>query len=188
MAASPSASFNLPQTCATDTRTYCAEPVESANWTPVRHEHHNGKPKKIPIDPHTGRRASSTDPASWGTYQEAAAYARRTGSGIGFMLTPNDPYTLIDVDSCRDPDTGELTADARLLVDRLQTYTEVSTSGTGLHLIARARKPGPRCRRTDLGIEIYDRARLVVFTGQHIAGTPRDAQNRQDEVDRKSVV
>ncbi len=43
---------------------------------------------KLPISPATGRPASSTDPATWGSYQQAKATASRFGlDGIGFVFT-----------------------------------------------------------------------------------------------------
>ncbi len=40
----------------------------------------------------------------------------------------------IDLDTCRDPETGAIEGWAQAIVDRLGTYTEVSPSGTGVKL------------------------------------------------------
>src|SRR3712207_8238473 len=61
------------------------------------------------------------------------------------------PYTTlfrsVDKDGCRDRETGELTPDTFILLGRLATFAEASVSGTGIHAIAVATKPGPRCRK-----------------------------------------
>src|SRR3954467_4255354 len=63
--------------------------------------------QKMPIDPKTGRHADTTRPATWGTFEQAVAYAQRPGhNGIGYVFSPNDPYTGIDLDHCRNAETG----------------------------------------------------------------------------------
>ena len=57
---------------------------------------------------------------------------------------PDPPLMLVDLDDVRDPETGELCPQARNIVDRLDAYTEVSQSGTGLHVFVRAALPGDR--------------------------------------------
>src|SRR5690606_11120858 len=78
---------------------------------------------KRPIDAKTGKAASSTDPATWSGYSVAIAYP---GDGPGFVLTPDDPYTVIDLDNCRDANTGQVAPDALEIVDRFNSYTEIS--------------------------------------------------------------
>ena len=56
----------------------------------------NSVEDKLPRNPRTGRVASVTDPSTWGTYQEAIQSGAKQ---IGFVLTPWDPYTIIDLDN-----------------------------------------------------------------------------------------
>jgi putative DNA primase/helicase len=142
----------------------------------------DGKLDKVPVDPASGRNADAGNPATWGTVEAAHAAARRRGLGIGYVFAEDDPFTGVDKDGCRDPETGELTPDAFILLGRLATYAEASISGRGLHAIARATKPGPRCRRRRGDLEIYDRLRLFAFSGAHLTGTPRAVMDRQAEV------
>lgn len=122
--------------------------------------------EKIPFSPKTGRRASSTDLMTWGTFFEALE-ALDTGryDGVGFVFCSADPYSGIDLDKCRDPETGKLTLGARAIVDAFKgAYTEVSPSGTGVHIIARGKLPekGKRCE----WIEAYTQDRYFTVTGR----------------------
>jgi len=124
---------------------------------------------KLPVNPHTGAAASSTDPTTWGTIEEAlAAVDRYHLDGVGFVFTKDDPYLFIDVDHCVDPATGKIETRGQAIVDRIPGYWEVSTSGTGLHGLVRAVKPGDRCRTG--AIEVYDQGRFMVWTGRTLPG------------------
>lgn len=139
-----------------------------------------GHRNKRPVQPN-GRPASSTDPATWGTFEQCAA-AVESGKvdGVGFVFSEADPYAGIDLDKCRDPETGQIDPEALALVERLASYTEVSQSGRGLHIIVRATLPGTG--RNAGGIEIYNKGRYFVMTGHHLDGTPTTIEARQDEV------
>src|SRR5882724_1984633 len=55
---------------------------------------------------------------------------RQDWDGIGLVVTTQNKLVGSDLDQCRDPDTGAIAVWAQSMVDRLQTYTDVSTSGT----------------------------------------------------------
>src|SRR5262245_46980963 len=85
---------------------------------------------KVPVSPHTGRRGSVDDPATWAEFDRAVSrYQQQRLDGIGLVLTPDDPFVGVDVDGCRDPGTGVLGRKATEIVDLLRSYTEVSPSG-----------------------------------------------------------
>ena len=127
--------------------------------------------------------ASSTDPTTWITYDEAVALAASAGlPGVGYVFAADDPYTGIDLDKCRDPQSGVIAPWAQRLIERLDSYTEVSPSGTGVHVLVRATLPGPGKKRngTEGGaIEAYDRARYFTVSGQVVPGTPPEIAERQ---------
>ncbi|MGO9019177.1 MAG: hypothetical protein ACLQVJ_12605 [Syntrophobacteraceae bacterium] len=146
-------------------------------WLGWKYETREGKLTKIPKDPKTGMNASSTDPDTWSTIQEALIATKTYGlDGIGFVFSESDPYTGIDLDSCINPDTGELESWARRWVDLLQSYTEITPSGKGLHIIVKGRKPAgfSRCRKGK--IEVYDRERFFTFTGNLFNGNGSDTR------------
>ncbi len=144
----------------------------------------NGGREKAPVDPHTGRRARTNDPATWGTLREALGRARRGpgDGGVGFVWSRDDPYTGIDFDGCRDPETGEIEDWVLNAVARLDSYTEVSVSGTGLHVIVRGRLPGGG--RKAGPVEMYDQGRFFCFTGQPLGyGSQKPIAERQGLVE-----
>ena len=97
------------------------------------------KPSKVPITPGEASPASVADPATWGTFEEAWADATASGRDIGFFFTEDDPYVGVDLDACRDPDSGAIEPWAEGVIDTLDSYTEVSPSGTGIHIFVRGK-------------------------------------------------
>ena len=129
-----------------------------------------------------------SDRSLWHNFEtvriECAVREHNGRLGAGLILTPECGYVGIDLDDVRDRDTGALTADGARIVALLNTYTEISPSGTGLRLFVRGKKPGPRTRiATVHGVEIYDRGRWVSLTGRHLAGTPTTVQPSQAGLD-----
>src|SRR5690625_560534 len=100
--------------------------------------------------------------------------------GIGYVFSSSDPYTGIDLDDCFVD--GGLTEQARSIVESLNSYTERSPSGKGLHILVKATKPGPRCKNSKKDIEMYDEAAYFTVTGDYLEGTPRTIEQRQQEV------
>lgn len=91
---------------------------------------------KIPYNPATGGMAKANDPGTWSDY-ETAVKAAESGKydGIGFELG-NSGYCGIDLDHCVTD--GRPDATAARIARELNSYTEYSISGTGLHIIARS--------------------------------------------------
>jgi putative DNA primase/helicase len=119
------------------------------------------KPDKVPYSARTGRRASSTDLLTWSTFQEALeAYDDGEYAGLGFVFSSADPYTGIDLDDCVDAD-GEIAGWALEIVRYFDSYTELSATGTGLHVIVRGEIPN---RRKD-EVEVYSSKRFFTMTG-----------------------
>lgn len=123
----------------------------------------NGKLSKIPVDPKTGQAASTTDSTTWGEFAEALDNHRSgKADGIGFVFTKDDPYFGIDLDGCVNangkPETWFVG-----IVKLLRTYTEITVSRRGLHIIGRGKLP-PGGRRKGQ-IEMYDEGRSFVMTG-----------------------
>lgn len=144
-------------------------------WVAWKYEFRNGpssKPTKPPISPRTGFGASHSKPETWGTYQDAFERARRSNlPGVGFVLADGDEICGIDLDACRDPDTGEIEPWAAEIVALAETYAEVSPSGEGIRLFARG-KPEKTIKADKAHVEIYGKLRYLTVTGQHVDGTP----------------
>jgi hypothetical protein len=147
-----------------------AELLETAQWVARRGN-------KEPVDPKGGSNARTNDPTTWGTVEEAVSRAERDGlDGVGFVFSEDDPYCGVDLDGCRDPETGNLEGWAQEIIDELASYTEVSPSGTGIHVIVRGVLPRSGKRGQ---IEMYDSGRYFTVTGEHLNGTSRTVRSAQ---------
>lgn len=101
--------------------------------------------------------------------------------GIGFVFTEDDPFVGVDIDKCRDPETGALTQNAQEIIKELNSYTEASPSGTGVHIICRGNHirvgHNPRGKNP---VEMYSWGRYFTVNGEHIAGTPSTIEDRHE--------
>lgn len=155
-------------------------------WVCWRYEERDGRETKCPYDAwNPGHRASSTDPTTWTTVEDAIEAASGY-DGIGFVFSPDDPFCGIDLDDCLN-EAGRQIWGADF-VPWLDTYTEISPSGRGLKLVLRGRKPsGARCSRRNVEgqgkVEVYDSGRFFTITGQRWTGTPPDILERQQQLD-----
>lgn len=123
----------------------------------------NGKPNKAPINPKTGLPASSTDPSTWVTFEEAV---NSNYAAIGFMLSKDDPFAIVDLDATEDPTIASLQAK---IYGSLEGYAERSLSGKGCHIVLNG-LVGGGCRRD--AVEVYDRERYMIFTGDVVRRSP----------------
>jgi hypothetical protein len=131
-------------------------------------------------------KADKTDEDSWATFEEAlAALERGEVDAIGFVFSKGDRFFVVDLDRVVDPETGEIVPAAEKIIHALNTYTELSCSGTGAHAIGAGQKPDwAKCKIATpaFDIEVYDQKRFVVMTGNTICG--RGAlQERQQELE-----
>lgn len=152
-------------------------------WVCWRYETRGGKRTKIPLQP-SGALASSNDPATWATF-DTARTAPIPYEGVGFVLSPEDPYAGIDLDHCITDD-NRLWGWAELIVASFASYTEITPSGTGLRIWVRGRLPdrGRKKAMPDGGaIEVYDRGRFFTISGRHWPGTPFAIKERQGLLD-----
>ena len=133
-----------------------------------------GKDRKVPYDPKTSLRASSTNPATWATLEAAlAAKEQYTYSGLGYVFTKESGIVGIDIDHCRDSQTGALNEIAAAITQRLSgTYGEISPSGTGIHLFVQGDMPGKGNKNSETGVEMYAHSRFFTYTGLPLPGAP----------------
>lgn len=142
----------------------------------------NGKETtKVPYQTN-GFKASADKPSTWTTF-DAVVKAWNNGDsnydGIGFQFG-NSPYCGYDQDHCIVD--GVLTPLAQDIILKLDSYTELSQSGTGIHIIVEAKKLGKRCKNPKTGQEIYDEGRGFWITGVRIGSAPATIEARQDEL------
>lgn len=144
------------------------------------------KPYKLPIEPRRGGAAASDRCETWSSLEDARAAVRNwLLSGIGFVFSDSDPYAGVDLDNCREPETGEITEWAWNIIRVLNSYTEVSPSGTGVHTIVRGELPAGKGNQISYGtgkIEMFSRARYFTFSSLHVEHTPTEIFDRQAEL------
>lgn len=155
------------------------------------------KPTKLPFQVN-GDNASSTDPATWTTFDSAyRCWQAGAGgySGIGFVFALDDPYCGIDLDGCRDPKSGTFADWARAILLACDSYAEVSPSMTGAKLFVRGKLPWdsgknvkvpgvPKVCDKEPGIEMYEHGRYFAVTGLRLSGKPGICTDQQALVDR----
>jgi hypothetical protein len=145
------------------------------NWRWGELDPNTGKRKKPPYQPaNPAVYASSTNEATWGTFEEALAVVDAgKADGIGFSLLA--PYVLVDLDA-------ELSrSDRGAIAFTLDSYTETSVSGTGWHVILRANLSGHGRHPEGLGVFQVDR--FCYFSGSHLVGTPTTIEWRQAQLE-----
>lgn len=167
----------LPADCQACPIPELAEYPQWTAWNWGKPDPKTGKRGKLPINPHTGKAASSTDPATWGTFEQARQAVEQFNlAGVGFCLTGEDPFVGVDVDDCLQGDPGP----AVEIVEQFDSYTEKSPSGKGLRIICKGQLP-EWSRKKAGDFEAYDCKRFVTITG-NVWGEWREVREAQEAV------
>lgn len=142
----------------------------------------NGKFTKRPYNALSGNMAKVNDPLTWSTFNLALSGCEKYNyDGIGFVL--GDGIFGVDLDNHVDENTteeeiAEFKRLANEFVATLDSYTEWSQSGKGVHIICKGKLPEGSRRKGC--VEMYDENRFFAFTGRAIRNIP--LQNREEEV------
>lgn len=135
--------------------------------------------KKIPYNPQTGQRANPADSVSGVPFDVAVSgLTRGKYDGIGFILADNG-IVGIDLDHCLDSETGNIEEWALEIINAIDSYTELSPSGTGFHIFAKGDIPANGRRKGQL--EIYKSKRYLTVTGIPF-GESKEIAYREKEV------
>lgn len=128
---------------------------------------------KRPINPATRWPASVSNSTTWASYEQALScvHPKSLCRGIGFVLN-GTPYVGIDLDKCRDVETGTITQWANKIIDQLDSYAEISPSGSGIHIFVRGKLScdGRIYKRRGIKIEMYQKGRYLTVTGNVLPG------------------
>lgn len=139
-------------------------------WVLWKLELVDGRQTKVPYST-KGYKASIQNPATWSSFAEVMqAGPSIQASGIGLVLTANDPYSGIDIDN--KPENPASPAEQLVhqkILEAFPSYTERSVGGHGYHIIVRGKVP----RGSDRGhVGIYSIDRYLTFTGQVVRNAP----------------
>lgn len=120
--------------------------------------------RKVPCAPN-GIPGDAHDTSNHMTYAFAEERSKFYGAGygVGFVLTPNDPFFCLDIDKCLQPDGTWSTLSLELLDMLPGALVEVSQSGTGLHVIGRGIMPDHARKNVPLHIELYSQMRFIAL-------------------------
>jgi len=126
------------------------------------------------------RASVSVNGSPWMDFNSARNYAEHYNLKIGFIITPHDPFTCVDLD-VKDAFTingtgkpvpkEQWTTPEKLnefsgIVQLAQSYSELSASNKGVHVWLYGNIGGGR--RKD-GIEIYSADRFIICTGNVVS-------------------
>lgn len=147
-------------------------------WVGYKIEIRDDKKTKIPYNAINGAKARSNDPDTWTSFDVACFGCVKYGfNGIGFML--GDGYFGVDLDNHEDASGQKAMTREEFLeyasdfINTLQSYTEYSPSGEGIHIICKGSLPeGANKRRNGVPVEMYDRGRFFTMTGNVISALP----------------
>ena len=137
------------------------------------------KPDRVPMRANFSN-ASVTNPKTWCSFDDAvSALKKKNFNGIGFVFTGEDPYCGIDMDSCVNPKTNIIESWAKDWIDKFASYTELSPSGTGVHIIVKGKLLSEKGKKKG-DYEIYDRKRFFTVTGNIISPEYSHIEERQE--------
>ena len=139
-------------------------------WVCFKIVNRDGKNTKIPINAISGKNAKCNDQLTWTNFDVAIRGVEKYNcDGLGFML--GDGVFGIDLDDVEESVKKEF-------IDKINSYTEKSVSGKGIHIICYGKLPEGRRRKGKF--EMYDKDRFFAFTGDAIKNVP--IFNREQEV------
>jgi putative DNA primase/helicase len=147
-------------------------------WVMWKAEPRGDRVSKVPYRLN-GRKASSTNPDTWTSFDRALSAVSRF-SGIGFVFTAADGICGIDLDHVITD--GGVEPWVAHMVEALDSYTEYSVSGQGLHILCGGVIPDGSRHRVE-PVEIYDRGRFFATTGR-LYGELKPLRDTQPEIDR----
>ena len=125
---------------------------------------------KVPKSPLYNGNASPTDSKMWGTYEQAVKACKEYNySGIGFVFTADTDFCGIDIDHCIN-ENGEIHKNALDILSTMDSYAEISPSGTGIHIIYKGKvheewkKKKTNALDKGIHLEMYQKDRYFTFT------------------------
>lgn len=148
------------------------------HWLVWKHEERDGKKTKVPYSA-LGGAGKTNDPATWSTFAEAlAAYEKGNYDGLGFVFT-DTPYIGIDIDGVIND--NEAPREIGEIIGRFNSYTEISQSGTGFHVIVKGKLPEGRRRNGQYEMYGDGSPRYFAMTG-NVGNTPLPIRECQNEI------
>ena len=157
-----------------------AELAQRQQWLLWKFEAKEGqkKPGKIPYYVAGGRRTGGQgedrDRMRLATLPVVRkAYEKGGWHGVGFAFLPDDGLIGIDLDGQLEAD-GTWSDRCRSIVAACDSFTEISPSGKGVHIICLGETRTNKCN--DIGIEVFAGRQFFTFTANRFPNTPDDVR------------
>lgn len=168
------------------------------NWVVWKYENRKTskgeiKKTKVPYQVN-GKKAKSTNPDTWDSFENVIKTLDRFPDkfdGVGFVFSQDSGIMGLDFDRVKDHETGEWDPEALKEIKSLNSYTEISPSGEGVHVIVKGMVPlepdkdgkiGTGKNNQELGREMYHSGRFFTITGNVLSGAPRVINQAQEAV------
>ena len=168
------------------------------NWVVWKYENRKTskgeiKKTKVPYQVN-GKKAKSTNPDTWESFENVIKTLDRFPDkfdGVGFVFSQDSGIMGLDFDHVKDHETGEWDPEALKEIKSLNSYTEISPSGEGVHVIVKGMVPlepdkdgkiGTGKNNQELGREMYHSGRFFTITGNVLSGAPRVINQAQEAV------
>lgn len=169
------------------------EMKQTRRWVCYKVETRDGKQTKVPYNAINGDYAKSSDSSTWTIFRVAITGCVKFGfDGIGFMLgedkTTGVRYFGIDLDNHEDENGNKpMTKDdffdfSSEFINSLNSYTEYSHSGEGIHIICKGTLPEGARRKNGVCVEMYDKGRFFTMTGNVILNEPVNERTEEAKV------
>ena len=137
---------------------------------------------KIPMRAFERLGASSTRPETWSPFTAAVeALEAKVYDWLGFVFADNG-IVGIDIDCGFGPD-GTYTDICREIIDWCGSYTELSRSGRGVHILVKGKLPWPG-KNNLAGVEIYQSRRFFIMTGKVVDQKHKQLVEAQEAIDK----
>lgn len=168
---------------------------ERPQWVLWKDIERDGQPTKVPFQVN-GKPAKTSDPNTWSTFAlvRDTYFATGQDAGVGFVFADTDHFCGIDLNGCRDPDTGIIAEWAASIIRDFGTYAEISPSQTGVKLFCIGVLPVrtgkniklPQFQNENIdkvpGVEMYDHGRYFAVTGMRLDDNRAEPEERQPHV------
>jgi transcription initiation factor TFIIIB Brf1 subunit/transcription initiation factor TFIIB len=156
--------------------------IESDQWLLWKATDNNQKIPRAPWE--TGdplHYVDAIDPSNWVSLNEAKRWQSKLPQNfnLAYVLTRDDRIAFLDLDDVMID--GQPSPAAQEIIKKANSYTAISTSGTGIHIFVNSclkdnikSLTGPIDERSSQSLEVYDRNRFIAITGNHIQSTPKE--------------
>lgn len=164
-------------------------------WKYADRKNNSGEIKKTK-EPYqiNGKRAESDNPETWGSFENIVKTLERFPErydGIGFVFSQDSGLMGLDFDHVKDSESGEWDPEACKEIESLNSYTEISPSGEGVHVIVKGEVPlspdeinkGKTGKKNQvIGREMYHSRRFFTITGEWMGGAAESINPAQGAV------